>query len=378
MDEPFARADRVEDRGARVEGGRALERRPFQRGPVEVRQFLERGEIDQAVRGVDVALVERDHAVLDLVLQLPEQPGPHGGRHALLDLEADHLAEGAAAHLVLDRAQHVRRVGVERDLRAARGAERVRAHQLEARIQSRQLRLDHVLDTDIAAALGQRQEARQVSRELDGDEVLRRIAGQPHDGGEGRPQVAHVRERVRRVGHDGREQRLEPRAERRVQPLAFAVVEFGPAHEPDAVRFERRDQRFPQQRIRAPHHRPRTDADRVELGRGRQTVRCAAFPALRDGRLEAGHARGEEVVAARAEHGEEADALEQRRGRVLRDVEHALIEGEATELGVEQQLVRHVLGARPGGLGLLETAQQVIDRLDARMHAVPGRRHRSV
>ena len=55
----------------------------------------------------------------------------------------------------------------------------------------------------------------------------------------------------------------------------------------------------------------------------------------RDAALEAGDAHHEELVEVGGEDRQEVGALEQRDGRVLGQLEHALVEGEPAQLAVE-------------------------------------------
>src|SRR5690606_31961282 len=94
--------------------------------------------------------------------------------------------------------EHVERVVVEIDGRAARHAEGVRAQDLETRVELGKRRHDHVFERHEAASAGQWQEARQVAWQLDRDELVPLLSRQADVRGQGRPQVAYVGERVHR------------------------------------------------------------------------------------------------------------------------------------------------------------------------------------
>ncbi len=182
-------------------------------------------------------------------------------------------------------------------------------------------------------------EPRQQRRHLDPGEVLLARGRVGHDDRQVERQPRDVRERVRRVDGERREHREDLLAEELVQALLLARLELVPVDERDALRGER-GLHVVGEHARVPRHEVvRALADRVEHLAGRQARRRGDRDARRHAALEARDAHHEELVQVGREDREEPDALQERLARVLRELEHALVECEPAQLAVGEPVV---------------------------------------
>ena len=203
--------------------------------------------------------------------------------------------------------------------------------------------------------------ARQHPRRLDhrdGRQAAERIeTGELDD--EVQALVDDLREGVRGIEADRREERPHFALEEIRDPLALGRRAVGVAHQAHAVLCERREQLLVEHAVLIVDQRARHTG---ELGERRAHLRQrhAGRGDLRTQLLlEAGDADLEELVEIAADDAAEAQALEQRDVGVLREREHAAVEREQRELAVDERCV-----GRPGCRDLREHA--IPQRYDGR------------
>ncbi len=124
-----------------------------------------------------------------------------------------------------------------------------------------------------------------------------------------------------------------------MQALLLARLELVPVDERDALRGERRLHVVGEDARVAVHELVRALADRVEHLARRQARGGRDRDARRHAALEAGDADHEELVQVGREDREEPHPLQQRLARVLRELEHALVEREPAQLAVGEPVV---------------------------------------
>ena len=179
--------------GIRRVGVTGVHGRHLQVGPVQLGELAQAGEVQHPADLVAVRVGQAEAA---------QQQEPRVRRHRSLDLEADRLAEPAAAELLLDGHQQVvRLVLLDREVGVAGHAEEVVLLDLHAAEQEVEVRLDHLVDQHEAAGLDLEQ-PRQDLRDLHAGEPAlpgRRVAQPDRDRErEGRD----VGERVARVDRE--------------------------------------------------------------------------------------------------------------------------------------------------------------------------------
>ena len=157
---------------------------------------------------------------------LEQRPGGPG--HRPLDLQADDLAEAAPAQLLLDGQQQVvRLVLLDRDVGVARHPEQVVVDDLHAREQGVQVGGDDLLDQDVRAGAHLPQSG-QHRRHLDAREAVLALVRVAHGDRQRQRQVADVREGMRRVDRERRQDREDlveealPQLEVALRPLLVA------------------------------------------------------------------------------------------------------------------------------------------------------------
>ena len=204
---------RLRDAGPRLE----LEVRTLELG-----QLHEIGHAEHRPGHVDVGRV---HVELFLD-QLPDRL-----RHRPVDLEPDGLGRSLALpEDRLDRGQEVvGLVDLQVEVQVARDPERVHRHDLHPREQHVEVGGDHLFLRDETFTVGQRQQARDVRRHLHAREpadLRRRVA---RDDGEVQRQVGDVREGVRRIHRQRRQDREHALLERLAQMDAVVAAPGPPS-----------------------------------------------------------------------------------------------------------------------------------------------------
>ena len=252
---------------------------------------------------------------------------------------------------------------VEPQVGVARDAELRVADHLAAREEVAQVLVDDGREEQEgvrsrAEGLGQLHDAREHARRLDDRDrgvAAERVAARELDD-EVEALVADLRKRVRRVEPDRRQQRPDLVAEVRGDPRALRGVELAAAQEPHVVLRERGQHVGVQAPVLvvddAVRFRRDRDVLRAQLGHRRHPGRRPLGAQRLD---QAGHADLEELVEVRRDDGEEAQPLEERHRRVLREREDAAVEGDLRQLAVDRRgVVNDVFGGhgeRPVGGG---------------------------
>src|SRR6478672_7244130 len=143
--------------------------------------------------------------------------------------------------------------------------------------------------------------------------------------------------RMKRGGLDRErgEQGEDPVGEEVVQRFPVVLVEVVPAHEADALVLERRAYVVLEDAGVLLHQLVRQAGNALDQLAGLQACRGAHRQAGRDAPLEPGDPDHEVLVEVVGEDREEAGALEERHGRVHRELEHPLVELQPRELALE-------------------------------------------
>ncbi len=273
-----------------------------------------------------------------------EQELPHCRGHPPVDLQAYRGTVGTPADLPFHSLQHIRDLLLfELQHRASRHTEGIGPGYAHPGIQLRQIGADHTLQRDEAALPRERHETRQGSWSLNDARVLRSVLCPVRHHDQRGPQVADVRERVPRADRQGSQECVDLVSVVLLQVRTIGGFQFSQAEHPDPVFFQLRQQLVEEQLVGLLEQAARTAADRLKLLLGRHPVHgwLAAF--RRDLPLESGHPDAKEFVQVRTEDGKEAGSLQERRARVLREHEHPPVEGEGTQLHVEQRSRRKLL-----------------------------------
>jgi hypothetical protein len=315
------------------------ERRVAQRVDVDlVDQRGEAHQVDRAVAAVELVVAE---------LELREQEPREVLGAAVGDLEAQRHAELPVRQLALQRlAQVLDLLLVEPQVGVARHAELRVRHDLapgkeaaEVLVQDRGEQQERVVAG--AQRRGQLHHARQHARRLDDRDrglAPERVGARQLDD-KVEALVADLRERVRGIEPDRREQRAHLVAERRGDPLALRRRELAPAQQPHAAVGERGQDLGVEARVLVGDQRMRLGGDR---GVGRAEL-AQRHPRRRHLRAQVAHHAGdadlEELVEVRRDDRQEAQPLEQRDRRVVREREHAPVEREQRELAVDRRAV---------------------------------------
>ena len=163
----------------------------LQVGPVQAHERPQPAEVEGTGEDVDVVVVE-------VQLSLQQVTDLVGDRR--LQLQADGLAEAAAAQLDLDRGQQV--VGLlvlQGQVRVAGDPEGVVLEHLHPREEAVEVGGDDLLERDEALAVGHHHEPGQQRRHLDPGEAPQVRGRVGDDNGQVQREVGDVRERVARV-----------------------------------------------------------------------------------------------------------------------------------------------------------------------------------
>ena len=234
---------------------------------------------------------------------------------------------------------------------------------LHAREERVQVGGDDLLEQDVGARADLPQ-ARQHRRHLDAREAALAGARVAHGDRQRQRQVADVRERVRRIDRQRRQDR-EDLVQEALAQLELALRSLLVAARCGCLRLGQLGRATPAYRsasARAWSCRTRSRMRVEDLG-GRQAVGRRPGVAGGDLLLEARHADLEELVEVAGEDGQEAGPLQQRVALVLRLVEDALVELQPRQLAVDvRQRGGHALpcgaasrrradGGHGGGLG---------------------------
>ena len=345
-------------RREQVDGLGALGRREVRVRAREELRELEVAAIDVG-DGEQAPQVERRRQPVDLAvadLQLAAEHVEDLGVDLVLDLEADRRPEPATRQLLLQCGQEVLGV-VLLDLEVlvagdAEGEVLLHEHPGEELVE---VAGDDVLERHEPLALDvgvdvllDEDEPRQARRHLDPGEVLRPRLRVLQQHGEVEREARDVRERVRGVDGERRQHRKDAVGEEEVQRLALLLAEVVPAHDGDALLLQLgahlvlEDGGVLQHQLVGQARDALEELSRLETGGG------AHGQAGGDAALEAGDAHHEVLVEVVGEDREEAGALEERDGRVHRELQHALVELQprqlALEVAVGGQLVLGLVG----------------------------------
>ncbi len=323
----------------RILQGNSVGCRDRNRG-VEVHQAR---EVDRAVGGEDLRGVE---------LEVDAQPLGDVRVGAGLDLQAHGVALAAVVQLGAHALQHGARlfllqveVAVAGDAEGRAGEHGVAAeHGLS-------LRLDEVMEKDeamFAGGRGQCDQARQRTRHGDDAKLGLRdaqsagaLAAQKQS--EAERFVQHTREGVRRVDRDRGEQRVDLGLVEVQGMRTRCLIEFVPLENVDLLFGQRGDQKIVPAGVLRGDEGLQVGAEPLEAHIRRQTLvllmrrrlPLAVFNALQ----QAGEADLDELIQVAGGDGEELHTLQQGIRRVLRLLQHALVEGEpgviAPEIGAD-------------------------------------------
>ncbi len=266
------------------------------------------------------------------------------------DLEADHLAEAAAADLVLDRLAEV--VGLVGDVvvGVAGDAEERVADDLHPREQRLEVVGDHLLERHERCAVADRQEAaEELLRHLDAREHLGVLLGVAQHDDQAEREVRDVGERPADA-EDERGQRREHLPEEEVVDLAPLLgVRLGVGDDPDALVLEGGLQLPREGALDAIALLDRGLADRLDL---LERLHAIGPGGQRGGDLivEVGDPDHEELVQVRLPDGAVLEALDQGDRFVLGELEDAVVERHPRDLAVDQEIAGSSRsGAAAGG-----------------------------
>ena len=268
--------------------------------------------------------------------------------HAGPDLDPHDLAEAALAQLLLDGAEQVVGLVVDREVGVARDPEDVVVDDLHAREERVQVLGDQALERDERPAVTDREEARQhLLRHLHARERLLRGLRVADEHRERQRQVRDVGERPAEPDGERRQDREDLALEALGQLLAVARVHVGAGLDPDPVLGELRPQHALEHVGLAPRLLAHRLADRRDRLGGAAAVLARAVDPAGDVLLHPRHANHEELVEVGRVDRAELESLEERDALVLGQLQHAIVEVAPRELAVE---VERVVGqVRLGG-----------------------------
>ena len=204
----------------------------FEVGPVELRERVHRGKVERTVHLIHVGRLQ---------LQLARQQLEHLGRHAGIHLEAhDTGVTAAPPKLGLDCREQIFSVAVHVvEVAITRDTKRMVVDDLHAGEQRLHVQRDHVLERDVALAVGKRDETRQHRRHLHAREALLVALRIAHDHREVQREVGDVGEGVRRVHSQRREHGEDLLPEDGVELAELLLGHVFAAHEGDSCRGQR-------------------------------------------------------------------------------------------------------------------------------------------
>ncbi len=299
-------------------------------GAVQAVQAPQRREVEQTRDRDDLRLL---HA------QLGDEQVEHVGVDRGLDLQPDRGAEPAPHEFPLQGLEEVLGIVLlHLQVLVARDPERVVLQDLHAGEQLVEVDGDDVLQRD-EALRPDLDEAVQQRRHLHAREQF--VAGLrvAHHHGEVQAQSADVGKRMRGVDRQRRQDRVDPLLEDGVQPRPLLVVDVAPEHQLDACFGQLRHDLLREQ-LRLPVH----EIAHL-LADGRQDLCGGAagggFHGDPGGQspLQSGHADHEELIEVAGEDGEELRPVQRREIRVLRQLQHALVELQPGQLPVVVAMV---------------------------------------
>ncbi len=207
---------------------------------------------------------------------------------------------------------------------------------------------DDRLERNANLSLADLQEARQALGSLHAGEPLLPGLRVADEDAEAEREARDIRKRLAGPDRERGEHRIDVAVEAHGERLELGLVELGGPRDHDPLLGKRRPELAgPEARLGGRERRyPLLDLDENLF---RQTpVRRANAEAglvLAD---EAGHAHHEELVQVRREDRAELDALEERDGRVGRELEHPRVELEPRELAVQEALAGFLRDAGSG------------------------------
>ncbi len=335
VDEDVALAHRREDVGGLAV--LALQDRLGDPGEGTVAQLGEAGDAD------DVPEVVHAEDAVDLVdllvadLEGGHEPVAEARLEAAGELEPDHLAEAAAADLVLDRLPDV--VGLVGDVvvGVAGDAEEGVAEDLHPREERLQVAGDHLLHGDEADPVRERHEApQQLLRHLDPGEdlALDRLRVAEHDE-QAQREVGDVGEGPAHAEHQRRQGREDLPVEEQIELATIVGGGLLVGDDPDPVLAERGAQLLLEAGRQALPLLDDLLAHRLDLLGGAHPVGATTLDRGLDLVVEAGDADHEELVQVRLVDRAELDPLEQRKLVVLDQLQDAVVEVHPGGLAVE-------------------------------------------
>jgi hypothetical protein len=304
-----------------------------------VEQLAEAAEIEQARDGQHVTLGQGTGFGPGLEAKLPEQALPHRGRHPPLHLDPHHRVRRPPAHRFLDGLEQIARPVLDQlEVGRAGEAEEVRFHHLPAGVEGPDVRPNDLLQRDEVRPAGDRQEPRQSLGKLDDREVHRPVLAVPKQHRQQEHQSGqHLHREARRHGNGARgkgRKNLPPEPLR--QQGALGRRHVVPRADPNPLGGQA-GQALVRLAILPLHQLHHADGERLEPS----GVHLGAAP------LEGTDVHHVELVEVGAHDGEEAEPLEQRRGLVLRQRQHASVELQHAGVLVQQRLgVGHGVGRR--------------------------------
>ena len=309
------------------------ERVVLELGPIQRVQRPQGAEIQESPNLVHVLIIE---------LQLAGQETPHLVGDRSVELQA-HRAGGAAAaneHRLDGGEEILRLVLLHVHIGVAGDPEDVVREDLHPGEQRVEVRGQHLLDGYEPFAVGQGHEPVEQRRHLHPGEAPLPGHGVADDRRQVQRQARDVREGVGRVHRERREHREDPLLEQPVELGPIVPVQLGPGHDPDPRLVERGQNLLRQQVPGAIDELGHALADSRELlarghplGGGDEDPRRGLL-------LQPGHPDLEELVEVLAEDRQELRPLQQGRGGVLRQGQHARVEVEPGQLAVEVAGVR--------------------------------------
>ena len=305
----------------------ALPLGPTQSRAFDVGDLVERGRIERRSSDVDRRRVE---------IEFAEQEVEHLVGHRCIDLEAGGTSEPAPPQFVLDRRQEV--VGlVERigKVGIAGDAEGVVLLHLHARKQLVEMCGDDFLERHETIGVADPEPSGQRVRDLHPGEEFALVPWIADDDRQVERQIRHIGERVTRVDSERRKHREDPVAEPLRQPSLVVGVEIAPRRQLDSLLAKGRHDFVDENSLLLGHqvgddvaHECKLLGRKPPIGSRSGDACCLLIPKARDAHLK-------ELVEVAGEDGEESNLLEQRHLGVARELEDPGVEGEPTQLPVE-------------------------------------------
>ncbi len=314
-------------------------------GKVERRKLMQGGKLHERVVANHVFGVE---------FEFGAHASQHRGLHVALHLETRGATKTAAAQFHLDGGEQVFGVFVlERKVGIARDPEARDLRDFHAREQPVEVSFDQVFEEDEVVRVGHRDEAGEVARNLQAGKTLVTRLGVAYHDGKIQREVGDVRERMRRIDGERRENRKDATLKVGGEQFFGALADLVPTHDANSGASQCREELAMQQSFLRDDERLHALRHRIALLARRHAVGTALGDFGCDLVLECGDPNLVELIEVRRADREELEPLQERHVRSRGERQHTLVEVEPAQFAVDEARVntRTVTSRRRRGVG---------------------------